>query len=305
MRARVVNASLFLLVAAACGGSISRQGQEGGSAGSAGYGNYAGDPVVYDGSFPPMTGTGTGGGYPTGAGGSTPYPYGGYGGDIIGSGGIGTAGFGMGEAGIGGEIVSSGGFGVGGLGEAGMGGDVIGSGGFGAGGVGEAGDGGAAGAPQQCPVYVPDTQPPYALTFKFFDNLNSVWLRSGCGIEYTFTSCDSGFSTPIVVHSTCTVDCSNDALCGPCGPCPIADELVSPTQTVSDVIDGNAVTLNGVSGCQCASYSPLPAGEYQITTPVFNSASEATSFTNPRYVTTRFAVTGSRQVLVDLGAGTR
>ncbi|HEY2410254.1 MAG TPA: hypothetical protein VGI10_29820 [Polyangiaceae bacterium] len=305
MNARVVNASLLLLIAAACGGSVSRQGQGNGGAGNAGignagignagYGNYAGDPVVYDGIYPPATGVG--GSYPIGVGGSAPYPYGGSGGDFIGSGGsyadggfynggsAGTAGT-CATGGDGNAFGGSGCYGVGGFNSGGSGGDIYGSGGFG-----EAGD---AGAPQ-CPSVAPVTAPPYAVTINFATNSSDshVWLRKNCYLEYTLTSCATGYRTPILVHPFCATDCDLDAGCVTCGLCPLSAESVTMGQTVSDTIDGTAATLHGSTGCSCATYSALPPGEYAVTVPVYRSASDAIALSNATNVTSFFILNSS------------
>ncbi|AKT42721.1 hypothetical protein [Chondromyces crocatus] len=167
------------------------------------------------------------------------------------------------------------------------------------------GEGGGAGGPgeeipPECRV---EAEPglTYGVTFNFENGGDSpVYLWEDCNLRYEISACADGYSEPLAVHASCSLECTNAPSqgCIACAPCLQSAEVVQPQETVPVGWSGKHFRFGTSSaGCSCHDTFTAPAARYRLRIPVFASAEDAEANVSPRWVSVDFEL-GTRNVVV-------
>lgn len=106
----------------------------------------------------------------------------------------------------------------------------------------------------------------------------TLFVRSGCILEYGITSCADGYEQELWRDGSCKVDCAAppEATCIACDSCPLEGVEVTLNGTLSEIWDGTHYTYGTNSAnCPCHDDHLAAAGKYRVTIPVFASADAA------------------------------
>jgi hypothetical protein len=122
-----------------------------------------------------------------------------------------------------------------------------------------------------------------------------LYLTTQCWVDFQVVSVDDGSVYPN--QSSCTCLCSDTSCQGPikCAPCaPRSGIEIAPggSRQLVWTAQTNTVTKKiGLAGeFECMAHHPIPAGPYQISIPIFNSANDAASRSNTTTIRASFAL---------------
>lgn len=118
-------------------------------------------------------------------------------------------------------------------------------------------------------------QGPFATKLRF-TNLGTtpVWLWQGCRLEFDVTSCDDGYSAPLLITADCMAECVPEVKpqCVACGACFSGSKLVVPGGFVDYDWAGATFSVErSTSGCDCYRRQLAPSGLYRVTVPVWTN----------------------------------
>ncbi len=95
----------------------------------------------------------------------------------------------------------------------------------------------------------------------------SLWQE--CAIDHRITSCESGFSTPLVTSGACTIECGSSSGCIACGACLSEELTLAPGEAKELGWAGHTFTFSTMNGCACHDTHVAPAAAYRVEVPIY------------------------------------
>jgi hypothetical protein len=164
--------------------------------------------------------------------------------------------------------------------------------------------------PPACVVATPAQPPPYPTEFRFRnDSTTTLFInkdRACIGIDFSVSSCASGFRDRLGPTSHCTCECDEASCTHPntCGACPQAEGVLVPAgASIAVAWNGVHVTNDekpggdGRGSFWCVRSHPLLAGRYRVAIRVFDDQTAAAAAIGGRTVTRDFELPSAGNVL--------
>jgi hypothetical protein len=117
---------------------------------------------------------------------------------------------------------------------------------------------------------------PYQVTFRFHNARNdAVYVYDFCRIQYSISSCASGFKDDLAPNQSLPCSCEFAGSCPVGGPCATGAGLIGPGAVKEIVWSGTREVRVHKEAYECTTEKNVPPGRYRVSLPLFASPEAA------------------------------